>query len=193
MKSIRLSSSRRAVSMVEALIAVTVTTIAGAALLTSIGGAVRASSDATNVAVARGLGDQLMGEISAARFPLASNTVPAEPARMGFDDIDDYDGWNSRPAVDREGRPLGTEGYDSAEGDLPRLYQMRPDAGFLNQFSREVFVERLLPDAGTGWTVVPQHTNHRRVIVRVKYIDANSNAATLAEVVRIFSYVPFAP
>ena len=112
---------------------------------------------------------------------------------MGFGDIDDYDRWGSQPPVDREGRPLGSEGYDSASGELPRLYEMRPDSGFLNQFSREVFVERLLPDAGSGWTVVPQHTNHRRVIVRVKQIDANSNAATLAEVVRIFSYVPVAP
>ena len=212
---------RRGFSMVEALTAVSVTAIAGAALLTSIGATVRSSTDSAHAAVARGLADQLMDEIAASRFPESATaarfpvpvaapmgTIGAMPlsgipvsvsrlSRQTFDDIDDYDGWKCKGPVDRQGRRIGTEGaliqQDEREWHYPRPSSMRPEEQFLQSFTREVQVERIRPDAGSGWTVVSQPTDYQRVTVRVKYTDAQSNTTTLAEISRIFSYVPAAP
>ncbi len=209
----RQSFFRRGFSMVEALVAVSVTTIAGAALLTSIGAAVRSSTDATHAAVARGLAEQLMDEIAASRFPDSTTTTLSSAitrtplsatylwgsrmTREAFDDIDDYDGWTRRPPVDRQGHRIGTEGALIQGGrrkwHYPRLFHMRPDGRFLQSFTREVQVERIRPDTGSDWTVVSRATDYRRVTVRVKYTDAESHTTTLAEISRIFSYVPAAP
>ena len=189
------SSRRRrsGFSMVEALIAVTITTIGGAALLTSIGAAVHTSTDAAHRAVARGLAEQMIDEIAAQRFPASTNPMLAVTSRISFDDIDDYDGWSARPPQVREGLAVGNEGGIVFGVTQPRLEAMRADADLIGLFTRRVDVERIRPDGGSGWTVVSQHTNFRRVTVRVDYTDAQSNTATLAEISRVFTYVPFAP
>ena len=190
----RFSRRRRSgFSMVEALIAVTITTIGGAALLTSIGAAVRTSTDAAHRAVARGLAEQMIDEIAAQRFPAPINPTPSGTSRSSFDDIDDYDGWSARPPQDREGHPMGTEGGTDSGVAVPRLDAMRPDLDLIGRFTRRVDVERIQPNSSSGWTVVSQHTNYRRVTVRVNYTDGQSNIATLAEISRIFTYVPFTP
>lgn len=186
------SPRRRGFSMVEALMAVTVTTIAGTALLTSIGAAVRTSTGAAHTAVARGLAEQMMDEIAARRFPESSNPPPAGKSRENFDDIDDYDGWSARPPQGRSGRVLGTEGGDDGSNSL-RPAEMQADLELLGRFTRRVEVERVQPDGGSGWNVVAGHTNFRRVTVRVEHTDAESKTATLAEISRIFAYVPVAP
>ena len=190
----RFSRRRRSgFSMVEALIAVTITTIGGAALLTSIGAAVHTSTDATHRAVARGLAEQMIDEIAAQRFPASTNPMLAVTSRIFFNDIDDYDGWSARPPQVREGLTVGTEGNIVFGVTQPRLDALRPDLDLIGKFTRRVDVERIQPDGGSGWTVVSQHTNFRRVTVRVDYTDGQSNTATLAEISRIFTYVPFAP
>lgn len=186
------SPRRRGISLVEALVSITITTLAGAAVLTSLGAAVRSSSDAIRTTVAQGLAEQLMDEIAAVRFPDGDSSLSTGSLRSEFEDIDEYNGWSSRPPVDRKGRTLGTEG--SVAGlDAPRPEALRPDPDFLNRFTREVEVQRVRPDGNNGWLVVTQHTDFRRVLVRVRYTDAQSNTVLLAELSRIFSYVPIAP
>lgn len=184
-------------SLVEALVAISITTIAGSALLTSLGAAVRSSTDAAHVAVARGLAEQLMDEVAASRFPDLTDSRPGGLTRADFDDIDDYNGWSANPPLSQLGEPIGSEGLRIQTGGIEsystRPTPMQPEPQFLQYFSREVQVERILPDAGSNWTVTTQHTNYRRVHVRVKYIDRNSNSITLVEIPRIFSYVPVAP
>lgn len=189
----RRRGARAGFSMVEAMIAVTITTVAGGALLASLGGAVRSSTEAMQSAVARGLAEQLMEEIAASRFPSDTNPTPVGAARTGFDDIDDFAGWSARPPVDRLGSTLGQDGRDSSGLPATRPEGLQPDADFVSCFTREVLVERVEPDTGSGWNVVSQHTNFRRVMVRVSYTDARSQTRTLAELTRIFSYVPVAP
>jgi hypothetical protein len=162
-----------------------------------------------------------MDEIAASRFPESATatqspgliaapveTIEGAPrlatpllvrrfSRETFDDIDDYAGWRCRGPIDRQGRQIGTEGALIRQGDrewhYPRPSSMRPEGRFLQSFTREVQVERIRPDTGSGWAVVSQPTDYRRVTVRVKYTDAQSNTTTLAEISRIFSYVPAAP
>ena len=179
--------------MVEALTAITITSVAGGALLVSIAGSVQSSTQLAQAAVARGLAEQLVDEIAAVRFPAAANSTPGGSARTNFDDIDDYHNWSARPPQDRQGREIGTEGYQSGGASSTRLPEMRPDSQSLGGLTRSVIVERVQPDSGSGWTVVSQHTNFRRVTVRVAYTNAQSQTVTLAAITRIFSYVPITP
>jgi type II secretory pathway pseudopilin PulG len=185
--------SRDGYSLVEAMVAVTITAIAGGALLASLGGAVRSSTESTRAAVARGIAEQLMEEIAATRFPAATNTTPSGSTRANFDDIDDYDGWSASPPVDRYGHILGTDGRQLSGALIERPDDLQPDGNFVAGFSHTVSVERVTPDTGTGWNVVSQHTDFRRVTVTVTYTDAQSHTQTLAELTRVFSYVPIAP
>jgi hypothetical protein len=179
--------------MFESVVAVSVATVAGAALLSSLGAAVRSSSEAALFAMARGMAEQLMDEIASVRFPESSNSPPLGTTRENFDDIDDYDGWSASPPTGRTGQALGTQGATVSGVIQNRSSGLIADADSIAHFTQEVVVQRIEPDAGTGWTVVTPHTNHRRVTVRVKYTDGQANTRTLAEITRVFSYVPVAP
>ncbi|MEX0702656.1 MAG: prepilin-type N-terminal cleavage/methylation domain-containing protein [Planctomycetales bacterium] len=180
-------------SLVEALVAVAVTSIAGAALLSSISAAVLSSTSAAHRAVARGLADQLMDEIAAARFPAATNPAPSGSTRENFDDIDDYAGLSERPPRTRDGQVLGSEGGELGGYPIDRVALLQPDAAFVARFAREVTVERVQPAGSGSWQVVTQYTDYRRVTVRVSHIDARGNRGRMAEVTRMFTNVPVAP
>lgn len=183
---------RRGLSLVEALVAVTVTTVAGAALLTSIGAAVQSSTLGVRSAVARGLAEQMMDEISAKRFPSPLDPSPSGATRSTFDDIDDYDGWSASPPEDETGRPLGTEGTIRGR-DWSRPHQLRPAPGFLERFTRRVEVERVEPDGASRWRAASRDTEYRRVTVRVDFRNTDGTQATLSELIRVFSHAPPTP
>lgn len=185
--------ARSAFSLVEALVAVAVTAIAGAALLTSVTAAVISSAVVAHRAVARGLAEQLMDEIAAVRFPGASNTQPAGSTRAGFDDIDDYSGLVESPPRTRDGQIVGTEGGEMAGLPVSRVAMLQPDLALISRFTRETAVERVRPAANGNWEAVAEHTDFRRVTVRVLHSDARGNRGTAAEITRIFAHVPVAP
>jgi len=186
--------------MVESLLAISITTIAGAALMTSIGSAVQAASRATDQAVARGLAAQMMDEIAAARVPAPTgtqatgSTMPlGQTTRDQFVSIDDYDGWSASPPVDRHGQPLGYEATAVGGSPVPRPASLRPDDRFLKQFTREVVVEGVVPGPSSGWQATTSETGYRRVTVRVLFSNGSAPLAVLFENTRIFSYVPATP
>lgn len=189
----RQSPPRAGFSMFESIVAVSVAAVAGAALLSSLSAAVRSSSDAALTAQAYGLAEQLMDEIASVRFPSESNTPPLGVTRENFDDIDDYAGWSASPPQSRLGAVIGTEGATVGSVVYNRETALQPSGSALANFTHEVVVERIEPDGGTGWTVVPEHTNYRRVTVRVNYVDGQMNSSTLASITRIYSYAPIAP
>lgn len=178
--------------MTEALLSVTITTVAGAALLTSVGSSLGASRDAAHSLIARGLAEQLLEEIAATRFPTAASTRPASKVnRLQFDELDDYDAWTARPPTTRAGLPVGTE--LSGATATARDARLQSDPRFLARFTQEAQVERLLPDGNGGWTTTTQLTDYRRVTVRIRYTDAQNTTTLLAQVSRVFSYVPLTP
>lgn len=175
--------------MAESLMAMTVAVISGTALLTSVGAAIQSSTETLNSSLALGLAEQFMDEVSATRFPVATNVaLPSNSVRALFDDMDDFSGYSQSPPVDRNGYALGTEGPGSLPPAL-RVVWMQPEPSFFTGFTQQVVVERLLPN-GTGWTVVTQHTNYRRVTVTITYTDPRGQTKTLAQLVRIFAYAP---
>lgn len=188
----RIQLARPGFSLAETLIAITIATVSGMAMLTSLGTAVRTASRATDAAVAQGLAAQLMDEVASVRFPDPVNPV-ASGTRSSFDDIDDFADYTATPPVDGNGNAIGTEGTSSWGFYLPRPSVMRPDNSFLNTLTQEVQVERVEPVGTTSWNVVTTFSDYRRVTVRIKATDDKQQVSTLAETTRIFARVAAVP
>lgn len=187
------ASKRRGFSMIEALLSVTIATIAGAAMLTSVGAAVGAADQLKNANIARGLAEQLLDEIAGVRFPAASSpALFGAIDRLSFDDIDDYSGLNDTPPSTRDNQPIGSE-VSPSDGSVSRPTQTSVDADYMRRFARVVSVERVEPNVSGSWNVVSTHTDYRRVRVDVQYTDFSNTAVSLVSVTRIFSNVAFTP
>ncbi|WP_339730381.1 prepilin-type N-terminal cleavage/methylation domain-containing protein [uncultured Gimesia sp.] len=191
-------SRRNGFTLVESLVSVTITAIAGVALFSAIGASLGASYSALNHNVGTGLADQLLEELAAVRFPTSSDTRPHSTGkRKDFDDLDDYDNWSASPPVNKEGYPLGNEPVTILEYYLiTRPSLLVPDTSFLGRLRREVSVERIKHDNGSGWVVTNDETDFRRVTVTIKLAmttDAGSRNHVISEATRIFSYVPLSP
>ena len=192
---------RRGFTYAESMIAMAVMSLAGAALLTSVAGAVQSSNDSIYRSVGQGLAEQLSDEIAASKFPTATASAPNPiPLRSWFTTIDDYDKFSECPPRTKAGEVLGND--DAATSAVANMDMMLGKTGertaglaaapsFVGRFTRSVLVERLQPGA-SGWSVVAQHTPHRRVTVSVAY-TANKTTRTVAQVVRVFSSVSPAP
>jgi type II secretory pathway pseudopilin PulG len=182
----------RGLTLAESLLAITIATVSGMAMLTSLGTAVRSSSQATDTSVAMGLASQLMDEVASVRFPDVVNPPTSGP-RNKFDDIDDFSNYTASPPVDRRDYPIGTEGSSSWGFYLPRPTAMQPDTSQLAKLTQEVLVERVEPDGPTSWVVVTMFSDYRRVTVRITRKNEGDQVATLAELTRIFARVPPVP
>lgn len=186
----------------ESMIALAVLSLAGAALLNSVAGAVSSSNDSVYRTIGKGLAEQLLDEIAAAKFPSRTATAPPTmPFRSAFATIDDYAGWAESPPRTKAGEVLGADnGATAAEAYMflmtgngaSRTAELQAAPGFVNRFTRSVSVDRVQPGS-TGWTVESQHTPHRRVTVTVTYTASNQPARTVAQVSRVFSSVAPAP
>tara|TARA_R110002074_G_scaffold4382_1_gene21701 strand:+ start:854 stop:1456 length:603 start_codon:yes stop_codon:yes gene_type:complete len=190
-------SCRNGFTLIESLVSVTITAIAGAALFSAIGASLGTCYSALNHNIGTGLADQMLEELAAVRFPLASDTRPGfQSSREYFDDLDDYDSWSSTPPENKQGYSLGGEPVTILERyPISRPSLLVPDTGFLNRLTREVRVERIQPDIdGTGWEVTQSNTAYRRVTVTIKLaMNADSQSHVITEATRIFSYVPLSP
>lgn len=193
-------SRRLGFTYAESMITLVVLSLAGAALLTSVAGAVHSSNDAIYRSVGQGLADQLLDEIAAAKFPDGSaSTLPSQMDRSAFATIDDYSGWTESPPRTKSGEVLGDDRGVTGKDSGPmigmwsgRAAELRAAPGFVQRFTRSVLVERVQPGAA-GWTAVAQHTPHRRVTVTVAYTASNQPARPVASAMRVFSAVPPTP
>jgi len=176
-------SRRAGLTAFESLLSVTIVTIVGAALVSTLGSSVRSSREIALATVARGLADQLLGE--AATLPVPSGAASATPAgpRSGFLVVDHFDGWSESPPQDRYGRALGTEGILSGGTSVARPAGLQADANLLARFSRTVSVEKVAPSAGS-WAVTASATPFRRITVRVSF-DEDGRSRVLAEASQI--------
>ncbi len=198
----RIGSRRTGFIYIESMIALAVMSLAGAALLTSVAGAVSSSNDSIYRSVGKGLAQQLLDEIAAAKFPTGTSTASTTgPFRSSFTTIDDYSGWTESPPRTKAGEVLGTDnGATAADaymlmmtgGRTGRDAGLQAAPGFVNRFIRSVLVERVQPGS-SGWTVSTQNTSHRRVTVTVIYTASNQPARTVAQATRVFSAVAPSP
>ena len=189
------TTRRRGITLVESLIAVSLTALAGGALLTTIGSTVQISTDSTYTVIAQGIADQLMDEVATVKFPrtTGATTLVSGLGRSAFDDLDDYNGWNASPPQTRDGMTLGTERMMFGSNSTQRPANFQADPRFVSRFRQQVTVEKIAEVAGNLWVVVTSATSLRRVTVTISYTDARNQTKVLAVQTRVFSDVAVAP
>lgn len=187
------TARRRGFTFVESLIAVSLTTLAGGALLTTIGSTVQISTDSTYTVIAQGIADQMMDEVASVKFPRTTGAITMGMGRSGFDDLDDYNGWNASPPQTRDGMTLGTERMTVGSLSTARPTNFQPDPRFVSRFRQQVSVEKIAEVSGGVWVVVTSATSLRRVTVTISYTDARNQTKVLAVQTRVFSDVAVAP
>lgn len=182
-------SARAGLTLLEAVMAMTILTITGSALLTAAMSAIQSGSYLSRTVVAEGIADQLADEIAAVGFPRGSNSLPTPGVpRILFNHVDDFSGYDKKPPLDRLNNTLGTEDPSGS----PRNAALQPQPGYLGNFRQQVTVERLSPN-GTGFDIVSSDTDYRRVTVCVTYQDSSSPEIPLVKRTRILTRVGFTP
>jgi len=188
-------SYRHAFSLIEALVALTITSMAGAVLLLSVQTALDTTIEAVDKTIADGLAQQAIDEILTKRYvgpgenPLTTTLAPlaSELKNVGtslFDDVDDYNGYVAQPPKGIYGEPLGT-GDDS--GNL-RLNSFRLRNDYFQNWRLRVDVYYVDPNNHLVKSAAP--TNFRAVEVNVELLRANGAAFPLANRKRVVVYLP---
>jgi type II secretory pathway pseudopilin PulG len=180
--------NRRAFSLVEALIALTIMALAGSVLLLSIESSLHSTTEAVEQTIADGIAQQLLDEILTKRYAEDGLIGPAVDELLGtsrqlFDDVDDYHGYSSQPLQDRYGQPLGT-GND-AGGQRAATFRVPADS-FQNWRQR---VEVYYVDPATHTTASSDPTSYRAVEVFIEKLDSDGSVVPLASRKRIVAYI----
>ncbi len=160
-------------TLVEALVAISITALAGSVLLLGVTSSVQSTDEALRQTVALGLAQQLMDE------------VVASPS---LDALDEYHGSGSEPPLDHWGVALGTE--DGRGGRRHPNFHAAPR--MLDPYGREVAVYRVDPAEPAVRQSSETATAYRLVEVRVTYRPPNQPVRELAKLHRVVAYVaPF--
>lgn len=105
---------RRAFSLIEAVAAVALVGILLVAVMQSVGASRVAQYKASGRRQGSLLGQELMAEILAQHYqdpeagpsPLGRDSGEPSSSRLKYDDVDDYDGWFSKPPQAKDGTPM---------------------------------------------------------------------------------------
>ncbi len=192
MRRLRPPTHSHGFTLIEAMVALTITVTAGSAVLLGIGSSLETAEYAFDQTLAQGIAQTLMNEIAGCQYydagasptqwPLGPGA--GESSRDQFDDIDDYHGL-TQGIVDRWGIPLGSE----AGGNAYRPAVTRLPANYFADWQQSVqvyYVSEADPDTrlATGQT-----SNVRRVEVVVTKQEG-ANVKELIRLKRVFAYVP---
>jgi hypothetical protein len=104
---------RRALSLIEVVASTLIVGLMAVATLNALGAATKSSDAIGNRAIASGLADELMSEISQQPYSDPDGSTgfgheggeSASP-RSAFDDVDDYDLWTASPPQYRDGTTI---------------------------------------------------------------------------------------
>ena len=173
---------RRGFTLIESLVSVTLTVVAGCAALWRVR-LDRQHETALEQTIAMGLAQQMMDEIAGLKYcedytqpyqwPFAANaTELAGTGRSLFNDIDDYVGLRYQPPVDRWNIPLGNE---NGSGGL--RYQNFRIATYLTNLRVEIDVYYVSNTDLTTALASGQTSNYRAVEVAVYINDPNGAAS----------------
>ncbi|MBW3598544.1 MAG: type II secretion system GspH family protein [Planctomycetes bacterium] len=194
------TGSRPAFTLIEAMVALSLTALAGAAILLTIETSLNAADQALEQTVAVGMAEQLLDEVAGAMyiqpggdpraFPLGPSAWEAQGAgRSRYNDNGDYDGFAAQPPQDRWGQPLGSEDDD---GGL-RPPGFRAPSGSLNGWRRSVEVYYLDPDDLSARLAAGQTSDYRAVEVVISRETADGQFREIARRRRTLAYLPSAP
>ena len=186
---------RRGFSLVEALVALTIMTMAGSVMLLAIESCLTTTSDAVDTLIADGMASQLLDEISVRRFmapgdtPLSISgpnaTESAGSGRERFNDLDDYRNVSSLPAKGMWGETLGT-GNDS--GSTRNANFCIPSTQFTNWRQR---VDIYFVNATNHSQKLTSGTSYYRAVeVNIERVNADGSVIPLAKRRRVYAYLP---
>jgi type II secretory pathway pseudopilin PulG len=187
--------ARRAFSLVEALVALTIMSLAGSVMLLAVESCLTATTEAVDRLIADGMANQLLDEISLKRFmapgdtPLSISgpnaTETAGSGRERFNDMDDYKNFSAHPAQGIWGETLGT-GNDSG---LPRNTNFCvPSSQFTNWRQR---VDIYFVNATNHSQKLTSGTSYYRAVeVTIEYVDTDGSVIPLARRRRVYAYLP---
>ena len=193
----RRTRSRAAFSLVEAIVALTIMAVAGAALVVGMDSSLQTTNASLEETIALGMAQQLMDEVLGARYmeyggsphltylgPSAWEAAPG--TRERFDDIDDYNDFASQPPTDAFGIALGAD--DGQGGQRPENFWAPP--GFFDRWQRQVEVYYV--DGSDPGTRLPdgQTSDYRAVEVRILVDDPHRGPRTLVQLRRVVAHVP---
>jgi type II secretory pathway pseudopilin PulG len=191
----RVFSRRGGFTLVEALVSLTVTATLGAALLLAAETSANTTSESIEQTIAAGLAEQILDEVSGARY-CAQGSDPRQwplgpsasegPDRDNYNDIDDFIGEASQPPVDPWDVAVGQE--DSL--GLMRHASFRLRSGYFSAWSTKIDVFYVSSADFSVALASGQTSYHRAVRVRVFKNYGNGVTKTLADMKRVFSYVP---
>ena len=177
---------RSAFSLIEALIALTVTSMAGAVLLLGVQSSLDTTIEAVERTIADGIAQQTLDEVLTKRYtaaggnPLGTALGPTVSELLGsggtalFGEFDAYAGYVAQPIKGTWGESLGT-GDDS--GNL-RLDNFRVRSDYFQNWRVRVDVYYVSPTNNLQTSATP--TNYRAVEVHVELVRPNGAIFPLA-------------
>ncbi len=193
----RAVAGRRAFTIVEAVVAIAITAIAGTALLLALSSSLASTTETVDRAQALGLARQLMDEVLGNRYMeygcspydtvlTAGASELATKTRRLYDDIDDFNNWASQPPVDPWGIPRGMD--DGVGGTRPPGFQA--PGGSLSDWREEVSVYYVSNSDFSARLSPGRTSDYRAVEVRIYRVDPERGPRELARLRRIVAYVP---
>lgn len=189
-------NARCAFSLVEALVALTITTLAGSVVLLAVESCLTSTSDAVDRLIADGMATQLLDEISTKRFMAAGDSPliisgpgsheTGGPGRSLFNDLDDYKAFSAKPAKGIYGETLGTGndigGVRSSNFCIPTTqftnWRQRVEIYFVSPTDHSV----KLTGASTSY--------FRAAEVTIEYVHPDGRVIPLANRRRVYAYLP---
>ena len=192
----RRQASRGGFTFVEAMVAITITAVAGAAILLGISSSLESTQTAMEQTVALGLAQQLMDELAGKQFaenPSSPYDTPlgptqaesAGPGRTQFTNLADYNGMVEAPPLDLWGIPLGNG--DGQGGTRNPAMQI---GSYLAHWQRATLVYYVDPNNLANALPAGQTSNYRAVEVHVSVQDRNGALRQILVLRRVFAYVP---
>ncbi|HTN74227.1 MAG TPA: hypothetical protein VL096_03235 [Pirellulaceae bacterium] len=190
-------SVRSAFSLIEAMVALSITAMAGAVLLLATEGVLKTTNDAVAQTIAQGMAAQLMDEVVGGRFVAvgdnhlssgfsASSYEKAGTGRERYNDTDDYSNYQKSPPVDVYGRLLGQGDED---GDL-RAVNFRSPSSEFNTWRQRIEIYCVDVSNPTIRKSTSQPTDYRAVEVTIERVEPNGGVRPLAKLRRVLCYVP---
>ena len=193
----RRDSRRRAFTLIEATVAILITSMACSALMLSLTSATTTTDDAVRRYMANGIAQTMLDEITGMRYmelggsPYDSGLAAGSDEQSGtgrsiYDDLDDYSTITNQPPKDRNGQTLGNENGDTTARDP----NFRVSASTMARWS--VQTECFYVNEGAFLTPLANTagTNYRTIRVTVKFVPQTGSAITLSQLTRTFAYIP---
>lgn len=187
--------TRGAFTLLESVIAIALTAVAGSALLLGVTSSLDAVHHAVDQTIAQGMAEQLLDEILGKRY--VEGTDPYEvtlgatgyekggAGRERYNDIDDYHGYSSSPPKDYWGIKLGTD--DGAGATRNAAFQT-PATAFATW--RQTVQVYYINNSDLSQRLASGTSNYRAVEVEVFNDDPVRGTRRLASIRRVISYIP---